>query len=424
MINKKFKERTKTLSKNLIFFIISKGVAFFTPILFVRFVTLKEYGIVEFSYSFGSIMAAIFTFGLGGAYPYFILKKSDISKEQLFYFHPSLVFVIWLIFTIIFYLNLISISIYLPLLFCVLFALQRLYSAILKSQDKGYLAVIFDGGYYFVLTLMLCISFFYKNINIIKYLRIGMEVYFILLFFIFFRKYLNTRTVSCKVLFMSYYPEVIKFSYHLVISGLLIFCLTSTPRIYIKYLLGYTDVGIYSFYFRLAGMAVIIHMFISIAFFKKLYLSSPKQLDKYYSSILCLVCLIGVISYMISPFIIRTIFPDFLDENDNSKLLLLLCFQMPIWVGISLNESIISRENLVPKMNKRLIIIVILIPLTLALYKSSIDLNIFTIIYILFFCIAYTMQILILRKKNIYLRRCLFYNMFTVLASLLIFYIY
>ena len=37
------------LLKNALFFCISKGIAFLAPLLFVKFVTLEEYGEVEFA---------------------------------------------------------------------------------------------------------------------------------------------------------------------------------------------------------------------------------------------------------------------------------------------------------------------------------------------------------------------------------------
>ena len=45
----------KKVEQNLAFFALSKGVAFLAPIFFLKFVTLEEYGVVEFSYAFGSV---------------------------------------------------------------------------------------------------------------------------------------------------------------------------------------------------------------------------------------------------------------------------------------------------------------------------------------------------------------------------------
>ena len=73
------------LLKNALFFCISKGIAFLAPLLFVKFVTLEEYGEVEFAYSTGSVCAVFLMLGFGGAYPYFILKKQERHKEQYFF---------------------------------------------------------------------------------------------------------------------------------------------------------------------------------------------------------------------------------------------------------------------------------------------------------------------------------------------------
>lgn len=80
------------LLKNALFFCISKGIAFLAPLLFVKFVTLEEYGEVEFAYSTGSVCAVFLMLGFGGAYPYFILKKQERHKEQYFFLYGYLIF--------------------------------------------------------------------------------------------------------------------------------------------------------------------------------------------------------------------------------------------------------------------------------------------------------------------------------------------
>lgn len=184
--------------------------------------------------------------------------------------------------------------------------------------------------------------------------------------------------------------------------------------------MGYEQVGIYSFYFRIAGISVTIYMFIYIAFFKKLYLSDPLKLDKYFSALMSVVLFFCILFYFASPILIGIFFKDF-ENIDGSKLLLLLSLQMPIWTGIALNEGIISRENILNKMNAQLIIIVLFFPILLFLLKERMTLDLFTFLNIIIFCIAYASQLYILQKKNIYLRKCMVYNLITVILSIIIY---
>lgn len=91
------------LLKNALFFCISKGIAFLAPLLFVKFVTLEEYGEVEFAYSTGSVCAVFLMLGFGGAYPYFILKKQERHKEQYFFLYGYLIFFLSCLFACFFY---------------------------------------------------------------------------------------------------------------------------------------------------------------------------------------------------------------------------------------------------------------------------------------------------------------------------------
>ena len=50
------------------------------PIFFLNFVSLEEYGVVEFSYALGSVLAVVAMLGLGGAYPYFVLRRGKGIK--------------------------------------------------------------------------------------------------------------------------------------------------------------------------------------------------------------------------------------------------------------------------------------------------------------------------------------------------------
>ncbi len=61
---------------------------------------------------------------------------------------------------------------------------------------------------------------------------------------------------------------ILKYSWWLVLSGGIVFWLTSSQRIYIKYLMGYEQVGLYSMYFRYVGISVVIYQFCYIAFLR------------------------------------------------------------------------------------------------------------------------------------------------------------
>ena len=88
--------------------------------------------------------------GLGGAYPYFVLRRGERDKKQVFMLYGVPVLGIAVIACLLRWYGAIGQRFSLILLFTLIFALQRLYSSILKSEYKGWLCVLFYGGHYFV----------------------------------------------------------------------------------------------------------------------------------------------------------------------------------------------------------------------------------------------------------------------------------
>ena len=95
--------------------------------------------------------------------------------------------------------------------------------------------------------------------------------------------------------------------------------------------MGYEQVGIYSFYFRLAGIAIIIHQFLYIAFFQKLYMGNSRRLDLYYTAIMGLVLCGCLACYLFVPLLSRYFLKGL--SIDNARLFFLIALQMPYgWV--------------------------------------------------------------------------------------------
>lgn len=408
------------LLKNALFFCISKGIAFLAPLLFVKFVTLEEYGEVEFAYSTGSVCAVFLMLGLGGAYPYFILKKQERHKEQYFFLYGYLIFFLSCLFACFFYSGQISQPTYFVYLFSAIFALQRLYSAILKSNDKGYIGVLYDGGYYFLLAAVMLLCYLIHSSAYIFLLRIGMEGYLGVLVLLFCYKYYRTKT---GILQKQECFGILKYSWLLILSGGIVFWLTSSPRIYIKYLMGYEQVGLYSMYFRYVGISVVIYQFCYIAFFKKLYLSKSDRLDKYFALLMLIVLGACFLFYFFYPLFASYLLKD-TEVVLSAKLYMLLVLQMPVWVGIALNEGIISRENAVKQMNIYLGIQVMLFPVVLFFLKEWMTLELFTFLNVLMFSMAYLSQIRILKTKSIALPKCRLYACMTMGVAVLYYFVF
>ena len=54
----------------------------------MKFVSLTEFGFLEFGFATGSTISRFSLLGLSTSYPYFILKKNEVTRESFFYIYP------------------------------------------------------------------------------------------------------------------------------------------------------------------------------------------------------------------------------------------------------------------------------------------------------------------------------------------------
>jgi O-antigen/teichoic acid export membrane protein len=394
----------KTKFAFLSVFGIAKFVVYFSPLLLADILTEYDYGVVEYALSgLGIWVASSFSLGINGAYPYFILKKEDTEKENAFSIHGLWLIFLFLINQLLYYIfNLYEIKIYLALNFSYIFANQLFYSAKLKTKDSLLKAVLIDSGVYFILLLFIISVFF----NFIKTSISNLSVFvfgysFIYVFYSLFVFYRINKTQIIKR-----YKAVLKFSYHILISSILIFTITVAGRLLTEYFFDTETVGVYGFYLRLASIVVVIHQVVNILFFKRLYTFNPKILDKYFSIFFICIYLISIMVYLISPYILPHIFEYYRKTFlDNKLLFFILSSQMIMWIASALNSSIVDREELAKSNNKRLLVLIIISILVLVLLKDILTLPLLAFIHFFVFYFATMIQYFTLTKKKIYFKK-------------------
>ena len=395
------------MKKNFTFFLtfcFAKGIVFLAPLFLADILSKVDFGILEYSLAgIGLFLNAVVNLGIPGAYPYFTIRKKDISVKEGFYLHGlwlSLYFVINQI--IYFSTDQYGLDIYLALNISFIVASQLFYSSQLKSHEKIHFAVLLDGGVYILLGVLLTgyflkiVSMTIENINLIV---LSYAVFFFIFGIINFLK-------SEKKQIFNKYKKIISFSIHLLISSVFLFLLTISGRVLAKLFFGYEEAGLYGFYFRLAAIVVMIYQIVSIRYFKDLYTIDHKKLDKYFSLFFIFIFITSLVLYFISPYIVP-IFSNFFKETilkSNTLYFIIFC-QMTMWIATALNSNIIDREGLAKTNNKYFILLFILVVLVLLIFKNKITLNILSFgIYTVFF-ITNLVQYFTLYKKKILFKK-------------------
>ncbi len=388
----------------LISFCFAKGIVFLAPLLLADTLTERDFGILEYSLAgVGMLLNAFINLGVSGAYPYFILRQKNTSISNGFVLHTIWLSLFFLVNQLLYFgFHLFSVELYMAVNISYIIANQQFFSAKLKSHENIIKAVFLDAGIYILLAFFVLGYYFDFIDTTIE--NISKAVFIYGLFFVLFA-FINIIKVTKDEIFEKY-KTIIRFSIHLLISSVFLFSLTVSGRVLAKHFFGYEEAGLYGFYYRLASIVVMIYQVVSIRYFKDLYTTAPKILDKYFSRFFIAIFLISIIVYIVSPYVVPYFSDYFAETIEESRVLFFIIFsQMTMWIATALNSSIIDREGMAKINNIYFLGIFLLGVLVLFIVKSYLTLvtlsfGIYTIFYI-----TNLLQYLTLYKKKIIFKK-------------------
>lgn len=424
------KENHKRVLKKSLYFIFLFGTVKISSLFAALFSSnlvsdINDYGIFEYALTFGGIASIIMDVGGNGSYPYFSLKKGEQNYDAVFYAHYLPFIVLGIALLIFLHLFNLSDKISLCVLLTLILGMQSRLSTIFKSRDFIFYSLLCDGGLFLVINLYNIFVYINHTHFILSELLIVLFIYTIILSLFFGAKYYLEK----EHFNLEKYKAVLKWGYKIVLSSFLIIFLTSSARILIENLLGLQQVAEYSFYFRLACITVMLHQAINIFFFKKIYTSDPRILDKYLSWFFIIIMLLGLMVWEIVPFIFQPFFKLLRSYSIYDKqLFLILSFQVYFWIVMATFENIIYREDLSSKMNVYFFFILMLFLGLPFIFKYYFTLNILGICFINMLClfICTEVQFYCLKIRGIYFKKSHIFNyavlaLFTVIYCFLIY---
>lgn len=393
--------------KNLIFsivFTLSKSTVYLAPLIVAEILSKEDFGILEYALAgLGMVINTLINLGVPSAYPYFKLKNNNIAVDNVFRFHHIWLLGFFIISQVCYYTFNFDLSYFIALNVAFVISNQLYISTQLKTKEKISIAVLFDSGVYVVILLFVVLSYLKIVTPSIQVISNLVQCYAILYVFYAIYQFLK---IDFKEFFNNYH-SVLAYSFPVLIGSLLIYFLTVSGRILIEFFLNdYELVGIYAFYFRLSAVIVMVHQVINIVFFKKMYQLNPKVLDHYFS-----ICFGGLYIISISAFlIVPNILPYFSEFYETTKnaykgVYFLLCSQMVFWIATALFSNIIDREKLANKNNKLFVILLITFLFILWMLKSSLSIELFTLIHMIVVFLASLIQIYSLTKKQIFFKK-------------------
>src|SRR5690606_37597013 len=88
-----------------------------------------------------------------------------------------------------------------------------------------------------------------------------------------------------------------------VFSSIFVLIVTTSGRIFVEFFIDTYAVAIYSFYFRLASIVVILYQMVSVYFYKQMYVLSHRKLDLYFGVFLAVILFAGSVSFFLVPLV-------------------------------------------------------------------------------------------------------------------------
>jgi O-antigen/teichoic acid export membrane protein len=388
---------------NFLLFILAFGLVksntFLSPLLLANTISIEEYGSIEFALSIGMILAAFAHLGIGTSYPFFNLKRDRKDNNAIIIFHGILIAMtglFWGIFIIT--SNFIEFKYGLGLQILLVFASQLILSIIYRTNKKSIFAIIIDGSLYIPLLLygLLVLMEYEYSIIVLNYLYILYQL-ILLIIYVFEWKLAEGKVTK------EAYLEVLSFGGVIVICGVFSVSLTMGGRLLVEHFFSEATIGYYSFYYRFATAVMLLYQALTVYFFKDIYVMEMSKLDKYFSIFVAIITLLGLALWILVPLMLIDYIPLLSNSFEEYKVLyLLLCFQMPFWISMALNENIVYRENLSKQFSVVLgITIVFMVGLLFSLdYLVGVSLPMIVIANIAAYYIVIEGQFFLIKQKT------------------------
>ena len=392
-------------------FIFCKGVVFLTPLLAAEILSKDDFGVLEYALAgLGMILNTSLNLGVPGSYPFYKLKKKEISILEGFELHYIWLLVFFGLIQICYYSVGFSMEYYMALNMAYIISNQVFISTQLKTNDKITRAVFFDSGIYILLIVFIItayLGFTSKTLDNINF--------FVIFYSFFYVGYAFFKVLKFNKNIIFKYIKIIKFSYHLLFSTILIFVITVSGRVIVEFFFkDFELVGIYSFYFRLAALVVMIYQVISIAFFKDIYTLDPKTLDKYFALFYVFLFIISMLSFIVSQEVAPHFSSFYRDTIEHYKYIyFVLSAQVIFWIASALFSNIIDRESLAKKITPLFLLIILTFLSCLFIFKTKLTLFSYLAIHFSFIYVSNIFQIFVLYQKGIFFKKS-----FLILSSI------
>lgn len=323
-----------------------KSVVYFAPLLLNNILDdVVLFGQFEYALNIGQTCASFLALGLPSAYAFYVFKNKEIHLKPLF--HNIFVALSLLLILIAFIPGVIDSIYFNSLVIGIVLANQLFITTFYKLLGQNIRSVVIDCGIYILLLVLTFLLYFHIIPFSFRYWNFLLLLYAV---FLNLKYHLHGLGVSkMRSISSKDWKKVISYGALIVVTLFLTSLLNTSTRIYIEHFNGFLDVGMYSFYIRVASAIIIFHRVIVILLFRRIYTDAHTRLDRYFAAILITALCACFLMFWLVPRLLSGI--SFFDGSyaNHRGLFLFSLFQAVSWATVALLELIIYRENLLKR---------------------------------------------------------------------------
>lgn len=399
----KLKNKFNRFGVLFLVFSFLKIIVFISPIFMSQVESSDKYGNFEYSLNIAFVLMGIFTMGFSGGYAYFIANKKRLNYSSVFHLHYVILSFLLLSVTLIFP-ELLQSYFLTAVIMGVFLSNQLIISTILKLKNLNISSIFIDSLLYIILISYLIVNYF----NDFSFSFFIWNI--ILLIFLFSNSYFyHFKEIKFDSLKISHFKDIYTYGLLMVLATPLVSLVNASSRIFINKLIGVETVALFSFYFRIACVILIVYKVINIMLFREIFVESLDLVDKYYRNVNRIIFSLVILVIIFSFYFLGFFFPefDFSQKNELFITYFLCCFHVYFWINNSLLEPIFQRLYFISNYIKIYFLCLILLMISLyALAKFElILLNNILLVNIAIMILAHNFQIFFLKNRGINLNR-------------------
>jgi O-antigen/teichoic acid export membrane protein len=384
-------------------FVSAKAAVFLAPIGLSIVLDATGYGRFEYALAWATPASLALGLGIGGAVPYFVLKRERAEYEETFRLYVALVGVMGLVLGACAWRAGLS-GVAFGSLVATAMAAQTITSSTLKTHGAAGRASVLESGVYLaVLAAMPALR--YARGRPLGILAIAVAAYvLVLLGTALYRLRLD---VSARA-HLRRFRIVIAFGVPVLVSSILMGLLTSSGRLLAGQFLSLETVAAYGFFFRLSSAVMLVHQLANALYFPRIYTAAGPALDRYFGVIAALVLGTAVVGFSLSSVVLPPVLPRFVEfRAPHAGVYWALSMQMLFWSAVAQGELILYREGMARAVSAVVAIGVALLFAATWILDVLGALTLLRLCAVQVLCMAsvYFVEVWLLRRAGVILRR-------------------